>query len=139
MKDFKVGNKLTVKLSENLGELNIKRWVEVQKYMLISETGKDLVDLKKYGEEFARGFDNQSLSQMYRVHYDWLYGLSMLARGDNADQFIFALITLEDGEDEAEYGREHLKAKLDRYAKSGLKQGDVKREVENFTLSVLGS
>lgn len=139
MKAFKISDKLTVKLSENLGEINIKRWVEVQKFMLVSETGKDLADLKKYGEEFARGFDNQSMSQMYRAHYDWLYGLSMLARGDNADQFIFALITLEDGEDETKYDREFLKAKLDRYSEAGLKQGDVKREVENFTLSVLGS
>jgi hypothetical protein len=60
-------------------------------------------------------------------------------RGDNPDQFIFGLITLEEGEEMHSYEPDFLREKLKRFNKAGLTQGEVKREVENFILGILAS
>lgn len=142
MKDFTFGakKKTTLRLAEHLGEIGITRWVAFQQYMMLIETGKDVASLKEYGVKMARGFDNQSLSQMFKAHHDWVYGLSTIERGDDGYQLCFAIMTYENEEEESsEYEPDFLRKKLARYNKAGLMQGDVKREVENFISGVLRS
>lgn len=139
MKDFKIGKNLTVKLAENLAEISIKRWTAIQQYMVSQQTGQDVADIKNFWTGFCQEFDRNSPSQMFIRAHDWLYNLSLIERGDNPDQFIFALITYEEGEDISLYEPNHLREKLTRYNKAGLMQGDVKREVENFINGILKS
>lgn len=137
MKSIKIGKDLTVKLAENLGEIPIKRWVAIQQQILTSETGADMGNIKKFWIEFCQEFDRNSPSGMFIKAHDWLYNLSLLERGDNPDQFAFALITFMENEDITRYDRDFLNEKLEIYHKAGLDQGTVKREVENFIAGVL--
>jgi len=139
MKDYTIGRKTTVKLCENLDEISIKRWTAVQQYMITKQTGSDLVDVKDFWTKFCQSFDANSPSQMFIHAHDWVHGLSLVERGDNPDQFIFGLITLEEGEEMHSYEPDFLREKLKRYSKAGLNQGEVKREVENFILGILAS
>jgi len=137
MKDITIGKNLTIKLAENLDEISIKRWTAIQQYMMVVQTGVDSANIKEFWTKFCQEFDRNSPSQMYMRAHDWLYGLSLVERGDNPDQFIFALITFEENEDASEYQPEFIRKKLERFNKAGLMQGDVKREVENFITGVL--
>lgn len=137
MKDYKINDTLTVKLAENLDEIGIKRWMAIQQYMMISQTNVDVAGINDFWKKFCNEFDMQSPSGMFKRAYDWVYNLSLLERGDNPDQFVFALITFEEGEDGTRYNRDFINEKLERYNAAGLKQGEVKREVENFIAGVL--
>lgn len=137
MKSLQIGKDLTVKLAENLNEIKIKRWVAIQQHILTSQTNSDISDIKKFWVEFCQEFDKESKSGMFIKAHDWLYNLSTLERGDNPDQFVFALITFLEGEDETRYERDFILEKLEKYSKAGLDQGTVKREVENFIAGVL--
>ncbi len=139
MKDLKIGKALTVKLAENLDEISIKRWTAIQQYMMVVQTGADVVDIKEFWTKFCQEMDRNSPSQMFIRAHNWIYGLSLVERGDNPDQFIFALITFEEEEDTTQYNREFISKKLERYNEAGLTQGEVKREVENFISGVLRS
>lgn len=138
MKDLKIGE-TTVKLAENLDEIGIKRWTAIQQYMMVVQSNTDVAGMKDFWAKFCHEFDRQSISGMFMKAHDWLYNLSLLERGDNPDQFIFALITFEENEDGTKYNREFIQEKLERYNSAGLKQGDVKKEVENFMNGVLNS
>lgn len=137
MRSIKIGNELTVKIAENLGEIPIKRWTAIQQHILTAETGSDMGNIRKFWTEFCQEFDRNSPSGMFIKAHDWLYGLSILERGDNPDQFVFALITFIEGEDILRYDRDLLNEKLEVYHKAGLDQGVVKKEVENFISGVL--
>lgn len=131
MKDYKIGN-TKVKICESIEDLNIKRHVAVKQYMIMLETGYDAPELRKMFTDMKNEFDNQKPSGMLLCIYEFIVSLKHVEQMDDADQMIFALITLEKGEEPTVIDKTALKAKLDRYAKAGLKQGEVKEQVANF-------
>lgn len=131
MKDYKIG-KLTVQICESLEDLNIKRHVAVKAQMIKLETGEEIPSLKKHWIKMRKEFDMTSPSGMLLEMHEFINGLNNLENMEDADQMIFALITLDKDEHPGSLDKNMLLKKLERFSEAGLKQGDVKKEVANF-------
>ncbi len=127
-----------IKIAETIEDVNIKRWVAIKEQVMYKESGADLPTLKTFFTEFADAFDRDSKSSMFIKLYDFINSMDRLEQGKDPDQMIFALITLEKGEDEMSTDTTMLNEKLDRMAKLGITQGMVKENVSAFMNGLLG-
>lgn len=131
MKSLEIG-KIKVKLAETLEDLNINRWTAIQIYAQEVESGIDLPSLQDmFFNRFTPEFNRVNAGGMYIALFDFLKSYENLTT-ENADQMVFALITLEEGEEPSSTDNTMLQEKLARYAKEGLNQGLVKRTITDF-------
>lgn len=131
MKKIDIGDK-TYSQCESPEDLNIGRYPALKEYILYKQTGVDNADLVSTLGKFCRDFDNNSKSQMLITLYDYMTGLNMAKNKKDPDQFIYALMTLEDDEDPSKFDETHAKEKLSRMSEAGLTQGQIVEAVTAF-------
>lgn len=131
MKSYVIG-KTKTRICESIEDLNIKRYVAVKQFMITQESGYDLPSLRKIFTDLKDNFDEKKASKMLLTIYEYIISIKHVQEMDDADQMIFALITLDEGEQPDYVDKTHLKEKLNKYAAEGLTQGEIKREVANF-------
>jgi hypothetical protein len=129
---------MTFQICEGIEDINITRWNQIKKWIIQVESGTSIPNLRDMFTKFTAQFDKASPGGMYRVVHDYLHSLSSVTNAEDGDQMVFALMTLEDGEDPINIDESKLKDKLSRMADHGLTQGFVKQEVENFILGLTG-
>lgn len=122
-------------LIETAEELSIKRYTELEALMVYKMTGVQIPSLVEAMRGFIAGFDENSKSKMLISLKDYHTGLLEVQNRNNADQLIFSLIVLEDGEDSTGYNSGRAKEKLERMNVNGLTQGFVKETVEAFIVA----
>ena len=131
MKTIKIGNE-KYKQIETAEDLPIQRYAMLKEYVIWKETGVDTPNLVTTITKFVHGFDNESKAAMLTSLYDYMTGIKQAKEEIDADQMIFALITLEDDEDQTKTNDGFLKEKLGRMNANGLTQKVVEETVENF-------
>lgn len=124
--------KMTFQCCEGVEDINAKRWNEVKKQLARIESGLDIPTLKEMFKKYTLAFDKGNHGASYRVIADFLFSLEQVEKNNDPDQMIFALMTLEDGEDPATVDATKLKDKIERMCAAGLTQGCIREEVENF-------
>jgi hypothetical protein len=137
MKTIQIG-KLKVKVAENANDINIQRFVAMKEYVIAKETGIDRPTLTSTFKQIYQNFNKNDSAGTLIAIYDFINGLANIEKQQDAHQMIFALLTLEENEDETNTDKTFLKEKLDRLAKQGLKQGTVEEYSENFIIASFG-
>lgn len=132
MKSFKISDSLSVKMCESIEDINIKRWTAIKAISLLQESGMGIPSLRDTFLKIRAEFDKQSPSGMLLELHDFLLRIEKIEHEEDPDQMMFALITLEEGEDPTSTDSTLLKEKLERYAQAGLTQEAVVKEVANF-------
>src|SRR3990167_3033341 len=100
MKKFKIGE-LEVSLCENLEDMNMNRYTAFESQMLRQETGHEPPSLLKFYQDLLQEYDTGKNSAMLiRVHEEIISVKHNIAMED-ANQIMFALMTLEEGENPA--------------------------------------
>ena len=131
MKKIKIGEQ-EFEQAESIEDLNIKRWNAFTNSMIADEAGVEVPRLKQMFTQLTQEFDKQSMSGMYRAAYDFMYKLGQIQAEINPSQIMFALITFIPDEDRTSTDQTLLKTKLDVFAKAGLTQGQVKKDIDAF-------
>lgn len=131
MKSLEIGS-LKVKLAETLEDINIKRFTAVKQWVVAKDCGMDLPLNRNVFVSVIRAFNESNSAEMLIKLNDHVAGLRNVAENTDANQMIFALATLEDGEDSASTDETLLKEKLERFANAGLTQWQCKQYAEDF-------
>jgi hypothetical protein len=126
MKTIKIGE-LEVKVCETIQDIPVERWTAVKEWLLWQESGFDIPTLPDLAKKMSQEFDNNSPSGMYKAFHDDMQRIEKIKQRTDADQMIFALITLEKDEDKMVTDHTFLKEKIHRFAKEGLTQGTVQK------------
>lgn len=134
MRTITIGTK-EYRLIETAEELNIKRYNELEAFLIYKQTGVQANDLTNAMQGFIKGFDDNSKSKMLLSLHEYLTGIKEIEDRNNADQRIFSLICLEPDEDPNTYNAGLAIEKLERLSAEGLTQGYVKEAVENFIIA----
>lgn len=134
MRTIKIGE-VEYQQLETAEDLSVERYAILKEYILYKETGVDTPSLSRTITGFVHGFDNESKAHMLTTLYDFLIGTNRAVEKVDADQLVFSLITLEEGEDVNSTNEGFLKEKLKRMNANGLTQSVVEETVENFISS----
>lgn len=134
MKTYTIGDHSEVKLTmiETAEELPTRRFLELKALLVQKETGCNLPSLHESMAQYVKEFDNRSQAGMLITLYNYLTGLDSVVEGNDADQLLFSLMVLEEGENPKIWDKNLAKEKMSRLADLGLTQGEVNREVEAF-------
>lgn len=135
MKKITIGE-LEVSLCENIQDINGLRWTEFKSQMVTQESGYSVPSLKELFVNMKNNFDKNSPSGMIIELYEFITGLKKTEAMEDADQLMFALMTVEPGEDTSITDKNFLTEKLSRYFKQGLTQGAIIDYVTNFILAL---
>jgi hypothetical protein len=131
MKTIKIGD-TKYKQIETAEDLSVQRYAMLKEYIIWKETGVDTPNLADTITKYVHAFDNESKAAMLTTLYDYMTGIKQAREQVDADQMIFALITLESDEDMIKTNDGFLKEKLARMNENGLTQKVVEETVENF-------
>jgi hypothetical protein len=131
MKKFKIGE-LEVSMCENIEDMNMNRYTAFEGQMIRQETGREPSSMLKLYQDIMQEFDkDKSSGMLIRIHEE-IVSIKHTIEMDEANQIMFALMTLEDGELAHVTDKNILKEKLQRFAVAGLTQGVIVKEVSNF-------
>jgi len=131
MKTIKI-NELSIKVCETLSDINAARFVATKEYILMMEAGIDMPAIDRTFRGFCQQFDEKSPSGMLKELYDFITGLQKVKDNEDAEQMLFALITVIEGEDVSSTDKTVLKEKLTLLSNAGLTQGIVREHVSVF-------
>ena len=131
MNKIKIGEK-EYPLIETAEELSVRRYATLKEFLIQKETGTSITSLSETFQRFIKNYDNESKAGMLLTLANYVSGLKQVEVGEDADQMIFTLIVLEDGEDATMYDKTQAKEKLKRFNSGGLTQGLVDTTVLNF-------
>lgn len=133
MKDLTLNNH-KYQLMEDVGDINDKRFNFFKMYLLKSLEGIDRPLYKETLEKGIEFFNKQKYYQALGMFQN--YGQSIENDGFNEDALskCFALICLEDGEDQLNVDESYLNKKLETLWADGLTRGMVEESVQNFTI-----
>lgn len=131
MKKIKIGEK-EYNLIETAEELSVRRYAQLKEFLIQKETGASITSLTETFQRFVKNYDNESKAGMLLTLANYISGLKQVEIGEDADQLIFTLIVLEEGEDATKYDKTLAKEKLSRFNADGLKQGFVDKIVLDF-------
>lgn len=132
MKTIELQDGFKLKVCETLEDINIKRFVAHKEWMIVKELGIDFVRVTDVYAKFLRAVDEKSISAAIIALTDHMRGLKYIQDREDANQMIFALISVVEGEDCSITDNTVMKEKLSMLAGKGLTQGMVNAEVENF-------
>lgn len=134
MTEIQIGTKKYL-LMEDVYDINDKRFNYFKMYLLKSLEG---IDRPLYQECMIKATDlmnNHKYIQALGLFQN--YGMSIEKDGFNEDALskCFALICIEEGEDQTNVDETFLNKKLDGMWKEGLTRGFVEESVQNFTIA----
>jgi hypothetical protein len=138
MRDYKIGE-LTVSLMENQSDINDGRYQVVHGLMDMIYSCVERPDPFRYCQNMRKAINENNTAAVYECFFNFETSLT-LAQGKDKNVWaqIFALITVEDGEnqhDKTTWDLNYLSKKLDRYYAAGLTTGMIEKEVEGFFLT----
>jgi hypothetical protein len=132
MKEIKIGQ-TDYKLLESVNEINDKRFVFFKMYLLQSLEGIDRPLFKATMERAMDHFNRQRWVQAWGEFENYHHSIEYESYNDDALSKCFALICLEDGDDQLNLDDNYLSDKVERMRKEGLTRGFVEESVENFS------
>ena len=131
MKKIKIGN-TEYQQAETAEDLSISKYTDFKRFMIYKQTGVNTPDLINTIQGFVAAYDKESKSQMLITLHDYFSGLKQVDEKFDADQMLFALITLDKNEDKTKFNETLAKEKLERWNNDGLTQKIVEESVTNF-------
>jgi len=133
MKEITIGKQKYL-LMEDVGDINDKRFNYFKMYLLKSLEGIDRPLFKDSLEKATDFFNRQKYFQALGVFQN--YGQSIENDGYNDDALskCFALICIDEGEDQLQVDELFLNRKLEGMWANGLTRGMVEESVQNFTI-----
>jgi|SRR3990172_3103806 len=138
MKKFKIGE-LEVSMCENLEDMHMNRWVAFKAQMNQSETGREIPSSIALYQDMMNTFNKEDQAGLIVRLYKEIIELKHVQEMDDADQLMFALMTLEEGENPSKTDKNLLKEKLQRFGEHNLSQGTIQKEVSNFISGLVNS
>jgi len=136
MKKIKIGEKEYFQC-ETTGDLNAKRYIAFQNYILEDESGQPIPTLKTMFSKFKAEFDRESKAGMFITVHDYLKSLTNIIETHNPMQMAFALLVHTENEDLSSVDPTMLKEKVEMLCRDGLKQGMVEEVVTVFLNGLL--
>lgn len=133
---FKEGS---IKICETIDDINIKRFMAMKEWIIYKESGMSMPSLKELYVDTLNAFDSEKPSRIVIGLHDQIRAINFVENGFDPDQMLFALMSVEEGEDVTVTDHTQLKEKCDRLAKLGLSQGEAVQEVANFIKALFGS
>ena len=133
MKSYKIGD-ADYKLCETAEDLSIVRYNELKVFMIQKDAGIDLPSLMENYKQRMQAYNTQSIPDLVIADYNFINGLQTVMDRTDSEQMIFALIVLEDGEEQTKFDRTQAREKLKRMNEQGLTQGEVSKVVKDFIL-----
>jgi hypothetical protein len=133
MKEIKLGTKV-YQLMEDVGDINDKRFNYFKMYLLKSLEG---IDRPLYADTLTKGIELMNNHKYYQaLGLFQNYGQAIEQNGYNEDALskCFALICLDEGEDQLNVDELYLNKKLEGLWSNGLSRGFVEESVRNFTI-----
>lgn len=118
--------------AETAEDLSISKYTDFKRFMIYKQTGVNTPDLINTIQGFVAAYDKESKSQMLITLHDYFSGLKQVDEGFDADQMLFALITLDEDENVNKFDETLAKEKLERWNNNGLTQKIVEESVTNF-------
>lgn len=131
MKTIKIGDK-SYKLFETAEDLSARRYAQLKEFLIQKETGASIQSISETFQRFVKNYDQESKAGMLLTLANYLTGLKQVEALEDADQMIFTLICVEEGEDITKYDKTQAKEKLERFNSQGLTQGLLAPIVLNF-------
>ena len=133
MKQIKIG-KADYTLLESVNDINDKRFIVFKMYLLLSLEGIDRPLFRVTMEKAMAHFNHQRYIQAWGEFENYSHAIEYEKYNDDALSKCFALICLEQGEDQANTDDNFLIEKLGRLHENGLTRGLVEESVQNFTI-----
>lgn len=134
MKQVKIGNG-SYQLMESVNDINDRRFIEFKAYLLQSLEGIDRPLFKTTMERAMEHFNAHRYIQAWGEFDNYRHAIEYEKYNDDALSKCFALICIEDGENQMNVDGNFLQEKLDRLHANGLTRGMVEESVRNFILA----
>jgi hypothetical protein len=132
MKKIKIGDS-TYDLLESVVDINDKRFIFFKAYLLKSLEGIDRPLLKATMDKVIEFFNQNRYMQAFGEMQNYQRAIEYEDYNDDALSKCFALICLEEGEDQLNVDDNFLSEKLKRLHANGLTRGFVEEAVQNFS------
>jgi len=133
MKDITLGTHAYC-LMQDVGDINDKRFNYFKMYLLKSLEGIDRPLFKESLEKATDFFNRQKYFQALGVFQNYAHAIENDGYNDDALSKCFALICLEEGEDQLQVDESFLNKKLETLWADGLTRRFVEESVQNFTI-----
>jgi len=132
MKEMTIGEQ-TYYLLDSVNEINDKRFTFFKMYLLQSLEGIDRPLFKDTMERAMGHFNKQRWVQAWGEFENYHHSIEYEKYNEDALTKCFALICLEEGEDQLNLDEEFLNKKIAKMHENGLTRGTVEESVENFS------
>lgn len=132
MKEIKIGSE-QYSLLESVNDINDKRFIFFKAYLLKSLEGIDRPLFKNTMDRALEFFNQSRYMQAWGEFQNYHRAIEYEDYNDDALSKCFALICIEDGEDQLNIDDNFLAKKLERLWSNGLTRGFVEESVQNFT------
>ena len=123
------------RLMESVEDINDKRFLYFKMYLLESLEGIDRPLFKTTMEKATEFFNKSKLLQAMGEFQNYQHSIEYEKYNDDALSKCFALICLEDEEDQLNVDDNFLQEKLERLWTNGLTRGFVEESVRDFTIA----
>ena len=123
------------RLMESVEDINDKRFIYFKMYLLESLEGIDRPLFRSTMERATEFFNKQKLLQAMGEFQNYQHSIEYEKYNDDALSKCFALICLEDGEDQLNVDDNFLQEKLVRFWTNGLTRDYVEESVRGFTIA----
>lgn len=123
---------------EDMQELPVYRWAEIQKYIIAIEWGATAGEVSEKLSEFERGFNESKMNECYLMLSDMRRGLAVINEGVSFFEKIFALIVVdqyehEDSDNYKKYISEsHILEKVEKFRKLGITSAQISEAIYDF-------
>lgn len=133
MRTIKIGER-EVRVCEHQGDINYLRFVRFKQWIPQVFEKMDIPVFSLHFEKFNDLHNKGKYAQSVMIWYDYLLAIKQSKENSfDAWGMCFALITIEEGEDEKSCPDDsRLKEKIERLSNEGLSAETVKKEVVNF-------
>jgi hypothetical protein len=131
MKEVTIGG-VVYHQCETIEDMTIKRFKSLKEYLVKSQFGMDIADVKNMFQGFIEGFDRESKSQMLISLYNFVNGLTAIEDGVDYNEMIYTVMTYGKEEDRGGFDETVAKKKLEVWNAGGLDPKTVKDTVEGF-------
>jgi len=131
MKKIKIGEK-TYNLCQHKDDINIKRFIAFKQYAPMIWEKMDSPLFETYFDRIKSHFNKGNFTQILVELINFSAAINNMKHGYDGWCICFALICLEDGEDQTNVEESYLQEKLDRFINDGLTAGQVHKSVLDF-------
>jgi hypothetical protein len=136
MKKLKIG-KLEVQLMEDPTDINSGRYNLVERLMTKIHDYADKPNHAVFFEQFEKQLNLNSIAGQHEAFYNYKYAFNNPVNNVSTWEQLFALITVEQGEDqndEKTFDLNYLTEKITRYRQAGMTAAMCQEEVKAFFL-----